>query len=161
MQKKNDKRKKRVTKKQRTVAIDSCRRTSNPDFNFMERRKGIKCGRWVCYKTHFRGAYLFFFYFAKATCRLQSISFIWVQGNRNVFWFFKDKFHLPSNMDMKILQNEDLCYFQNSGIDQCCHISIFNFSFSIDGLSLYVLRGDFMFSVILQRSLLTILHTHY
>lgn len=77
-----------------------------------------------------------------------------------VFWFFKDKFHLPSNMDMKILQNEDLCYFQNSGIDQCCHISIFNFSFSIDGLSLYVLRGDFMFSVILQRSLLTILHTH-
>lgn len=78
-----------------------------------------------------------------------------------VFWFFKDKFHLPSNMDMKILQNEDLCYFQNSGIDQCCHISIFNFSFSIDGLSLYVLRGDFMFSVILQRSLLTILHTHY
>lgn len=73
--------------KQRTVAIDSCRRTSNPDFNFMERRKGIKCGRWVCYKTHFRGAYLFFFYFAKATCRLQSISFIGVQGNRNVFWF--------------------------------------------------------------------------
>lgn len=63
-------------------------------------------------------------------------------------------------MDMKILQNEDLCYFQNSGIDQCCHISIFNFSFSIDGLSLYVLHGDFMFSVILQRSLLTILHTH-
>lgn len=34
----------------------------------------------------------------------------------------KDKFHLPSTMDMKILQNEDLCYFQNSGIDQCCHI---------------------------------------
>lgn len=74
--------------------------------------------------------------------------------------FFKDKFYLPSNMDMKILQNEDLCYFQNSGIDQCCHISIFNFSFSVDGLSLYVLRGDFMFSVILRRSLLTILHTH-
>lgn len=76
------------------------------------------------------------------------------------FFVFKDKFHVPSNMDMKILQNEDLCYFQNSGIDQCCHISIFNFSFSIDGLSLYVLHGDFMFSVILQRSLLTILHTH-
>lgn len=48
------------------MAIDSCRRTSNPDFNFMERRKGIKCGRWVCYKTHFRGAYLFFFLFCKS-----------------------------------------------------------------------------------------------
>lgn len=32
-------------KKQRTVAIDSCRRTSNPYVNFMEKWKGIKCGR--------------------------------------------------------------------------------------------------------------------
>lgn len=150
--------------KQRTVAIDSCRRTSNPDFNFMERRKGIKCGRWVCYKTHFRGAYLFFFLFCKSHLSFTK-HFIYRSSRKQEcflvsFFVFKDKFHLPSNMDMKILQNEDLCYFQNSGIDQCCHISIFNFSFSIDGLSLYVLHGDFMFSVILQRSLLTILHTH-
>lgn len=48
-------------------------------------------------------------------------------------------------MDMKILQNEDLCYFQNSGIDQCCHISIFNFSFSIDGLSVCVTWWFYVF----------------
>lgn len=48
---------------------------------------------------------------------------------------------------MEILQNEDLCYFKNSGIDQCCVISIFKFSFSVDRLSLYVLSCDFMFPV--------------
>lgn len=36
---------KKGEKKQRTVAIDSCRRTSNPYVNFMEKWKGIKCGR--------------------------------------------------------------------------------------------------------------------
>lgn len=50
-------------------------------------------------------------------------------------------------MDMKILQNEDLCYLKNSGIDQCCHISSFDFSIRVDRLSLYVFRGDFVFSV--------------
>lgn len=64
-------------------------------------------------------------------------------------------------MDMKILQNEDLCYFQNSGIDQCCVIFQFLISlFSVDRLSLYVSSCDFITSVILQCSLLTILHTH-
>lgn len=73
----------------------------------------------------------------------------------------KDKFNLPSKMDMKILQNEDLCYFQNSGIDQCCVIFQFLISlFSVDRLSLYVSSCDFITSVILQCSLLTILHTH-
>lgn len=51
--------------------------------------------------------------------------------NRNVVKKKKDKFHLPSNMDMKILQNEDLCYFQNSGIDQCCVILQFLISLSV------------------------------
>lgn len=41
-----------------------------------------------------------------------------------------------------------------------CHISIFDFSFSVDRLSLYVSSCDFITSVILQCSLLTILHTH-
>lgn len=69
-------------------------------------------------------------FFAKATCRLQAFHLSEVQGdrieikNRNVVKKKKkDKFHLPSDMDMKILQNEDLCYFKISGIDQCCHIS--------------------------------------
>lgn len=72
--------------------------------------------------------------------------------------FKKDKFHLPSNMDMKILQNEDLCYFKNSGIDQCCHISILSFSFSVDRLSFVCIDLCFYVSC-KRRSLLTILHT--
>lgn len=41
----NLKKKKKEEEKQRTVAIDSCRRTSNPYVNFMWKWKGIKCGR--------------------------------------------------------------------------------------------------------------------
>lgn len=50
---------------------------------------------------------------------------------------------------MTFLQNEDLCYFKNSGIDQCCHISIFKFSFSVDRLSIcmYSVNCDVMFPV--------------
>lgn len=59
----------------------------------------------------------------------------------------KDEFHLPSNMDMKILQNEDLCYFKNSGIDQCCVIVQFLSSLSVSTDYLCVLSCDFMFPV--------------
>lgn len=72
--------------------------------------------------------------------------------NSNVW---EKKKNLPSKMDIKILQNEDLCYFKNSGIDQCCHIWIFNLY--VVGLSVFVICM-FLFSV--SNSLLTILHTH-
>lgn len=48
-----------------------------------------------------------------------------------------------------------LCYFKNSGIDQCCQISVIHFSLSVNRLSL----NDSWFYVCKQRSLLTILHT--
>lgn len=44
---------------------------------------------------------------------------------------------------------------KNSGIDQCCHIWIFNFC--VDGLSVFV---NCMFLLSVSNSLLTILHTH-
>lgn len=97
-------------------------------------------------------SFVFFCVIAKATCRLQAFHFSEVQGNRIdiynrnvVLTKKKDKFHLPSNMDMKILQNEDLCYFKNSGIDQCCVIfQTFNFSLIVDRISLYVSSRDFL-----------------
>lgn len=81
--------------------------------------------------------------------------------NRNVVKRNKKKNHLPSNMDMKILQNEDLCYFQNSGIDQCC--VIFQFLISLSVLTDYLcmlLICDIIFFVCVfckLRSLLTYL----
>lgn len=102
-------------KTKRTVAIDSCRRTSNPYVNFMEKMLRDKSVGGEFVTTHFRGAYLF------CSCFLQKPPvvykhFIYLKFkeieiyNRNVEEKM-DKFHLPSNMDMEILQNEDLCYF--------------------------------------------------
>lgn len=109
-----------------------------------------------------------FCFFAKATCRLQAFHLSEVQGNRIEIYNRnvvkkkkkKDKFHLPSNMDMKILQNEDLCYFKNSGIDQCCVIFQFLISLSVSTDYLYVLSCDFMFSVSDAVCSLSCTHTH-
>lgn len=64
--------------------------------------------------------FLFLFFLCEATRRLQAFHLSEVQGNRRETYNRnvvkktkrKDKFHLPSSMDMKILQNEDLCYFK-------------------------------------------------
>lgn len=123
-----------------------------------------------------RGAYLFSVLFAKShlsfTKHFICLTFKEIGiYNRNVVKkrrFFrvlkKDKSHLlPSKYGHEIfLQNEDLCYFQNSGIDQCCHIwSCFSFQWDY----LYVLNCFFflMFPVNTAMNavfLLTILHTH-
>lgn len=114
-------------KKQRPVAIDSCRRTSDPCVNFMCKWKVITWEMSLL-QDSFQRCLSFLFSFCKSHLSFTSISCLKFKEidiyNRNVVWK-KDKFHLPSNMDMKILQNEDVCYFQNSGIDQCCHTSIF------------------------------------
>lgn len=60
---------------------------------------------------------------------------------------------------MKILQNEDLCYLRTLGlISVVSYFNFFDFSISVDRLSLYVLSCDF-YVFCKRRNLLTILHT--
>lgn len=129
------------------MAIDSCRRTSNPD---KEKLKGMKCAK-VSLLQLISEVPIFFLslVFAKTTCRLQAFHLkfnetgLW---NRNVSKRTNFIFH--QLWTCQILLNEDLCYFQNSGIDQCCVMFLsfcFVLLFSVT-IFLCVLSCDLMFS---------------
>lgn len=102
-------------------------------------------GRWVCYKTHFRGAYLFCC-FAKATCRLQAFHLCEVQGiyNRNVEKKTNFIFHQIWTWN---LAKWRFMLLQNSGIDQCCVIFPFFFPLSVSTDYLCMYWVVIMFSI--------------
>lgn len=110
----------------RIVAIDS--RTSNPYVHFMEKWKGIMWGdEFVTGLISEVPIFFFFLFFCKATCRLQTfhLSEVEEKGIYKKCWKRQIPSSIKKNMNIKqTLQNEDLCYFQNSGIDQ---LSYFNF----------------------------------
>lgn len=126
--------------------------------------KGGSVRRWVCYKTHFRGAYLFsVFGFCKNHLSFTSISFVWCSKNQD------------STTGM-LLQKGQISSSINHGYGKSCKLKIYA-SFRTLGLISVVIFKMFIFNpfsdylyvcvkliwcfpVRLWHSLLTILHTH-
>lgn len=117
----------------RTVAIDSCR-TSNPYVNFMENWKGMTLGRWVCYKTLFRGAYLLCSYFAKPPVVYKHFICLKLKENgvhKQECWKQQTNsiFH---QMNMKTCKMKIYATFRTLGLISVVSYFYFDFSFNVE-----------------------------